>query len=74
MLLERPLHPSIAGDIMSGMAEGSAKSNFALRLPSDLLDDLRAEAERRRTSVNTLIVAALAAAVGYRLPDEGRIR
>lgn len=64
-MLATALHPSIACDIIPGMAEGSAKSNFALRLPSDLLDELRARAERQNTSVNTLMVALLAGGVGF---------
>lgn len=64
LALRRP----IACDIMLGMAEGSTKSNFALRLPSDLLDALRAQAERQDTSVNTLIVALLAGGIGFKLP------
>ena len=66
MILALPRH--IACDIIAGMADGSTKSNFALRLPSDLLDALRAQAERQETSVNTLMVALLAGGIGFKLP------
>jgi len=66
------LRRHIARDIISGMAEGSTKSNFPLRLPTDLLDELKREAERRRTSANTLMVACLSAAVGYRTRGPNR--
>ena len=59
---------------MLTMAERSSKSNFALRLPTELLDALKFEAERQATSVNTLMVALLAGGIGFKLPSDRRIR
>jgi hypothetical protein len=65
------LRASIAGDIISGVPEGSLNSNFALRLPTGLLDALRVQAARQRTSVNGLMVALLAGGARWKLPDGG---
>jgi predicted HicB family RNase H-like nuclease len=44
--------------------------HISLRLPVELHEDLAAEAERQGVSQNTLIIAFLAAAVGWRTGGE----
>lgn len=52
----------MTGDMIAGMASG----RYALRLPVELHEKLEADAERQGISLNTLIVALLAAGAGWR--------
>jgi hypothetical protein len=50
------------------------RPSIHLRLPSDLLDELRVTAEEQSISLNSLLVALIAGSIGWTLQNEKQPR